>query len=557
LWKGLARRQIWVSFQEYFVLFSPGFTTSRLPRALRASLLLWFVLLLLTLPLTAQAQQRVALLVGNANYLDPSLSLRNPANDARALGDRLETLGFQVTRAIDKTQAEMAAQIARFQTEATGAEIALFFYAGHGVQIGGENYMIATDFQVANAANLVADSVPMGAVRDAFAAARPDLSVLILDACRNNPFVDAGVVEPGLVRTKGVAGMLIAYATDPGNVAYDGIGENSVFTNALLDHISTPGLDTRLMMGRVRQQVVLETFGEQVPWVEESVLGEYSIAPADPGAPQQSDAVAAEIALWTEVSSRTQVAGFETYLKRYPNGLFATFAEDRIAMLTRPDTGGTDFSTSTDTLLASADPGQVSAALSALGLLPLQRGLTRASTRELTAAFRSYRRQSADPTRADTGQLYDDATRVSMVFAASTAQRIRTDMVALKSVQTTLVIARDATAQIRDIAQSNPEALLVLTGAERDLSAIRDSRQVILQRLDQSRAYYELILNRAIRFVPDTASVTLLGSSERQRGLGQLDQQVFQDAEQFLAHVKNADETRKGSYSWLTDLLPD
>ncbi|WP_160115940.1 caspase family protein [Candidatus Halocynthiibacter alkanivorans] len=539
--------------QEYIVLGFPEFTASRLTGTLRLLLLSC----LLLLPLSAQAQQRVALLVGNANYLDPTLSLRNPANDARALGDRLETLGFQVTRAIDMDQAEMSAQIARFQTEAAGAEIALYFYAGHGVQIGGENYMIATDFQVSDAANLAAASVPMGAVRDAFAAARPDLGVLILDACRNNPFVDAGVVERGLVRTKGVTGMLIAYATDPGNVAYDGIGENSVFTNALLDHISTPGLDARLMMGRVRQQVVLETFGEQVPWVEESVLGEYSIAPADPGAPQQSDAVAAEIALWSEVSTRAQVQGFETYLKRYPSGLFAAFAEDRIALLTRVDTDETDLSTTTGTLLASADPGQVSAALSALGLLPLQRGLTRANNRELTAAFRNYRQQTPDPTSATPGQLYDDAARVSMVFAASTAQRIRTDMVALKSVQTTLVIAEDATAQIRNIALSNADALPVLADAERDLNAIRDARQVILQRLDQSRDYYELILNRAIRFVPDTASVSLLGSSERQRGLGQLDQQVFQDAEQFLEHVKNADEARKGSYSWLTDLLPD
>ncbi|MEM7091144.1 MAG: caspase family protein, partial [Pseudomonadota bacterium] len=419
-----------------------------------------FLVLVLAFCLGPQAAwaKRVALLIGNSDYATPAMALRNPVNDVNALGSALKDLGFSVTEIRNENLAGMDAAVAQFGRAAEGAEMAVFFYAGHGVQIGGENHLIGTDFTGNNVDALRFSSLTMGRVRDVITRAAPDIGILLLDACRNNPFSDQGLVQQGLVRARGGAGLLIAYATDPGNVAYDGIGDNSVFTTGLLEHIATPGLDTRLMLGRVRQQVVMQTEGRQVPWVEESVLSEHAFAPAAPG-DDPPDATVTELARWRSIASSADRADFSAYLGDYPDGLFASFARDRILLLDRGEVDSID-AAPIETLLASADPARIGAALGALGLLDESR--TRSLPEDLAPALDGYRRQLADPGALSSEQLFTDAARVSMFLAATTMQRLRTDIVALRSVERTLGIAQDALAQIEEIAQSNADALPIL-----------------------------------------------------------------------------------------------
>ena len=497
---------------------------------------------------------RVALLIGNSDYAQSGLDLRNPERDVIALGAALRDLGFKVTEARNQDHAAMKSALEEFRSNARDSEFAVFYFAGHGVQLANENHLIGTDFQGTDAAALSRAAITMTEVREVFEQAKPKISVLVLDACRNNPFAEAGDVEPGLVRSAGGAGMLIAYATDPGNVAYDGLGDNSVFTTALLNHIATPGLDARLMLGRVRQQVVLDTRGQQVPWVEESVLGEYSFAPG--GIVVASvDAEEREMRLWRLISASTDVAPFQDYLKEYPNGLFSQFARDRITLLTYRRTAD-PLATTADMLLANADLSRASSALTALGLLSPERSRTRAVIADLAPALDSYRYQLPDPEQASMEQLYDDATRASMFLAAATLQRIRTDMVALRSIERTMVIAEDALGRIAQFAETDEAALPILEQARADMTAIVASRDTVLRRLDQSRNYYDEMLNRTITFAPEDAKVSLLGSNEKSRGLGQSSEQAYKDAELFLRHVANADPNTEGSYSWLIDLLP-
>ncbi|GGE51929.1 hypothetical protein GCM10011517_19560 [Actibacterium pelagium] len=502
----------------------------------------------------ASAGERVALLIGNSIYDRPEMSLRNPSNDVDALGATLRALGFTTYEAVDQDLSGMEAALSAFADQANGAEMALFFYAGHGVQIGGDNLLIGTELQALDTDMVRRSSLPMSRVREALAAANPEIGILMLDACRNNPFSDAGLVDKGLVRTRGGVGLLVAYATDPGNVAYDGVGENSVFTEALLKHLSTPGIDLRLVLGRVRQQVVLETRGQQVPWVEEAVLGEHYLVPAI-ATTAGEDPFKAEIDRWRQIAASTDTADFQDYLIAFPDGMFASFASDRIKALVKPDRMSGEGNSLG--LLASSDPTQVADALTALGLLPSQNPLTRAVEADLVPALDSYRAQLPDPGGASAQQLFTDATRVSMFLAATTLQRIRTDIVALRSVEGTLGIAEDALNKIRDIAEANEAAKPILEQAEKDVGDIRLARADILRRLDNSRSYYDDILKRAVSFVPEEASPALIGGVDRSRNIGQTNRQLLSDANLFLKHVKDSDEATKGSYSWLTDLISE
>ncbi|MEX0349252.1 MAG: caspase domain-containing protein [Paracoccaceae bacterium] len=508
-------------------------------------------LVLLVAASVAQAGARVALLIGNSDYSTPEMSLRNPVNDVDALGQTLRELGFVVAKATDQDAPGMETALKAFGAAAQGAEMAVFFYAGHGVQIGGENHLIGTDFSGSDVAALRQSSITMAQVRDTISRAGPEIGILLLDACRNNPFSDQGLVEQGLVRAKGGAGLLIAYATDPGNVAYDGTGENSVFTSSLLDHIATPGLDTRLMLGRVRQQVVMQTGGRQVPWVEEAVLSEHAFASAQPD-DTPDDATASELARWRSIASSGDPSDFGAYLQDYPSGLFASIAQDRLQMLTT-EAAASD-ATPPETLLASVEPERMAAALTALGLMDA--GPARTVPPDLGPALAGYRIQHSAGDEVSAEGLYRDAARVSMFLAATTLQRLRTDLVALRSIERTLAIAEDALAQIAAIAETNADALPVLRQAHSDVYDIHRSRGVILRRLDQSRSYYDEVLNRAVLFFPPDATIAWVGGDDRFRNLQQSGQRLTEDAALFLAHVAQADDSKKGSYQWLADLLP-
>lgn len=492
------------------------------------------------------ASNRVALLIGNSDYAISGMSLRNPVNDVTALGAALTELGFNVTEATNQNAETMHRALDQFGADAKGADMAVFFYAGHGVQIGGENHLIGTDFNGNDLDALRSSSMTLDRVRDVISKAGPEVGILLLDACRNNPFSESGLVAQGLVRMQGGAGLLIAYATDPGNVAYDGLGDNSVFTTGLLEHIATPDLDVRLMLGRVRQQVVLETGGRQVPWVEESVLDEHSFAP---GLFQEAplDPTTADMAHWRSISSSSDSGVFEDYLRDFPDGLFAVFARDRITAL--KGVASSSLAPLGDTL-HEANPEKLANALVALG------HLNDGQTRDLNLALDSYRRGLPAQEIASAERLYEDAVQLSVFLAATTLQRLRTDIVALRSVERTLSIAEDALKQIEDIARSNSDALPVLQQARNDVYDIYRSRGIILRRLDQSRSYYDEVLTRSVVFFPSDIDKSIINTASGSNELGDGTAQLNSDAALFLRHVAQEQDSRKGSYQWLADLIP-
>ena len=502
-----------------------------------------FVACLLLGPPTAAWAKRVALLIGNSDYATPEMDLRNPVNDATALGAALRALSFDVIEVTDSDVAGMERALQDFQVAAAGAEMAVFFYAGHGVQIGGENYFVGVDFPGGELEAMRRTSVPMTRVRETMKIAAPEIGIIFLDACRNNPFSIDGTVPPGLVRDSGGAGLLIAYATDPGNVAYDGLGENSVFTSALLKHLATPALDARLMLGRVRQEVVLETGGSQIPWVEEAVLGEHSF---NPGAPSHviADEQVDELSRWRQISTSLDVAAFEGYLADYPNGLFESFAQDRIVALKSSERLAQ--SESPEILIASADTQKLTAALNVLGLAPGE---------NLSRGLRIYQQRLPDPSTLSEEQLYSDAARMSMFLAATTLQQLRTDLVALRGIKRTLKISEDALAQMEEIASTNADALPLLDQARRDINKILRAQGIVLRRLDETRTYYDEILADSSAFFPDDAGLGLLGGTERSRNLGTTGQKLNENASIFLRHLAQTDEKTKGSYKWLADLI--
>jgi uncharacterized caspase-like protein len=306
------------------------------------------------------AAQRVALVIGNGAYREAP-ALANPTADARGMAAALGRLGFATDLLLDADRAQMEAAIRRFGEAAAGAEAALVYYAGHAVEVAGRNHLIPVSARIRSDRDLPFETVDFDAVMTQLEG-RARVILVFLDACRDNPFRQRlmaggtrGVAAPGLAPVRGPVGTLVAFATAPGNVAQDGYGANSPFTAALLQHIETPGLEVRPMLGRVRQSVREATAGSQVPWENSSLEGEFFFRPATPPAavaalPQQPEAPvqgqgaprsgispdgATERLFWESVKDSRSPEELEAYLRRYPDGVFADLARTRIAALRR------------------------------------------------------------------------------------------------------------------------------------------------------------------------------------------------------------------------------
>jgi uncharacterized caspase-like protein len=228
---------------------------------------------------------RVALVIGNAAY-QAAGALPNPANDARAVAKALRDIGFDVSDGINLDHRSQERLVRDFLRKAAGAKVALLFYAGHGMQVDGKNYLVPIDARLQAATDLPFETLEL----DKIIAGLDDESrtnIIILDACRDNPLAKAPGVKSRSAAGSGLAavstvgsGTLIAYATAPGAVALDGDGSNSPFTAALVKHIRTPGLEVRQMLTRVRSDVASVTQKKQIPWDNSSLLGEVYLAGA-------------------------------------------------------------------------------------------------------------------------------------------------------------------------------------------------------------------------------------------------------------------------------------
>jgi uncharacterized protein len=249
----------------------------------------------------ADAGVRLALVLGNSKY-EAVPVLDNPSNDAADLAQALRRVGFEVIEQRDATREAMAKAVRDFSERLRGADVALFFYAGHGLQMNGENYLLPVDARIESAADVRFNTINLSDIQQEMDGAGR-ANIIILDACRNNPFADKlarggrGVTTRGLGRIDATGeGSLIVYSTQPNNVALDGAGRNSPFTAALLNHIATPGLEVRQMISKVRGDVLQSTDRRQTPWDSSSLVGDVYLA-GSPAAvavttPQQSPAVA-------------------------------------------------------------------------------------------------------------------------------------------------------------------------------------------------------------------------------------------------------------------------
>jgi len=260
-------------------------------RLIKFSLLTIFLGYAIVFPCDAIAEKRIALVCGNSSYLYSS-PIKNPVNDARAISEALDKLGFNVIRGTDLTKLEMDRQIAAFAKRLKDADIAIFFYAGHGLQLNMKNYLVPIDFNPNSDAYLITMLVSMDTILSKLEKEKR-VSIIFLDACRDNPLANklaanmgrgrsllfdenrgVSVIRQGLAEVEGKAGTLIAYATQPGNIALDGTGRNSPFTEALLKYINIPGLEVRDMLTKVRVRVIKKTREKQIPWDHSSLVEE-------------------------------------------------------------------------------------------------------------------------------------------------------------------------------------------------------------------------------------------------------------------------------------------
>lgn len=255
---------------------------NRTVRTLRRQAALLAVLLSTVVPCTllAQAERRVALVVGNGAYQNAGV-LRNPVNDARAVAQSLQRLGFNVMLRENRSQREMAQDIREFGRQLDQNTVALYYYSGHGIQVKGENYVVPVDAAIENEEEVEYATVNVGLVMAQMEAARSRVNIVFLDACRNNPFARSfRSSSNGLAMMNAPAGTFIAYATAPGDVASDGTAAagNGLYTQQLLRFLNQPGLPIEQMHKQVRIAVTSASNGDQVPWESSSIMGDFYFA---------------------------------------------------------------------------------------------------------------------------------------------------------------------------------------------------------------------------------------------------------------------------------------
>jgi len=328
----------------------------------------------------AKAERRVAFVVGNGAYKNVA-QLPNPPVDAKAMAAVLRNVGFDVVEGTNLTRDKMTEKLLDFGKKAQGADVAVFFYAGHGIAISGTNYLLPIDADIKSEMD-----VKLGAAINIDLTLDQTMSdakvkLVFLDACRDNPFAAkikssastrSVSVQTGLAEMKSGEGTLIAFATGPGQTALDGQeGTNSPFTRALIAHITTPGVEIQQAMTEVRAQVNEETNKGQLPWGHTNLIGSVYLNPAAvpaPGAaaaaPSATPAAVAstsssgtdvELEFWRSVKESNKPEELNAYLTSYPNGQFKSLALARIASLengpsttTRNLTTGVDPATFTD-----------------------------------------------------------------------------------------------------------------------------------------------------------------------------------------------------------------
>ena len=300
----------------------------------------------------ALAAERVALVIGNGNYKFAN-TLPNPANDATDITAKLKTFGFEVYGGSDMDKLGMETAVRQFAEQSAGAKAVLFFYAGHGMQVNGKNYLIPIDAKLESATSLDFETIEADKVIR-YMTVEDRISIVLLDACRNNPLarsfakksrggaVGTGLAAPGAIG--GGGGILIGFATAPDDVAADGDGRNSPFTTALLKNFGTPGVDIEDTMKAVRRDVYTDTKKDQEPWMNSSLREDFYLVPASlkpddeiksdngSGIPDLPKKTADDL-FWEQIQGTTNAEVYRLFVKSFPDSPHVQDAQGRIAIL--------------------------------------------------------------------------------------------------------------------------------------------------------------------------------------------------------------------------------
>ena len=293
------------------------------------------------LPLASQvvpSERRVALVIGNGAYGPEIGALANPSNDAADFAEALSAAGFETTLKLDVDRDDMHRAVIDFGRALDDGGVGLFYYAGHAVQVGGDNYMIPLGAQIDREDYVPLEAVDVNQVLGRMGGANNRLNIVILDACRNNPFrsISRGVSR-GLAQTLAPTGTYIAYSAGPGQVALDGDGRNSPYTAGLLDMMAEPGLPLEEVFKGVRVKVLASTEEKQTPWTSSSITGDFYFHQPEPAvAPPLATAPAAtsdDLVVWSAIANSQNAEDFEIFLETYPDSPLAPFARQRLTRL--------------------------------------------------------------------------------------------------------------------------------------------------------------------------------------------------------------------------------
>jgi formylglycine-generating enzyme required for sulfatase activity len=283
--------------------------------------------------MSAGNEHRVALVVGNADY--KASPLKNPVNDARAMTAKLKSLGFQVVHFENLKTRQVGSALREFRNLIRPGSVALFFYAGHGLQVRGENYLPTVDAELASEEDVPNQSLNLAAVLNLMEDSKASVNLVLLDACRNNPYARSFRSESrGLARVQAPGGTLIHYATRPGSVAEDGGGSHGTYTEALLAQIDEQGVPIETALKRVTIRVREVTKGKQEPWMEGSLTGDfYFTVTGNAQITVQPAPANADAAAWQAAESSNSAAAFQAYLGEFPSGMYAPAARIKLASL--------------------------------------------------------------------------------------------------------------------------------------------------------------------------------------------------------------------------------
>lgn len=308
-------------------------------------------------------KSRIALVVGNSDYKYVS-TLGNPVNDATDLGKALREAGFEVTTLTNASRTAMLDAISQFGEKLAESDggVGLFYYAGHGIQVDGENYLVPVEAKLRKPHQARSQAVQASQILAEMNYARSGFNIVILDACRNNPFKLSGhgvkrSIRGGLAEIRHAPNnTIIGFATEPNNVASDGEGRNGTYTKHLLEQIRTRGLSMTKIFQNVRKGVRLDTKGAQLPWVNASTEESFYFYPPRPLASISPEDAATESQVWNTAWKMYQATGNErflmAYVEKYPNGIFLAFARE----IMKPAPSGDDSNAGGKTAGSDADP---------------------------------------------------------------------------------------------------------------------------------------------------------------------------------------------------------